>query len=150
MTFPILNMSLSLRLILALQMATLLALVSAFGSSSYAHGDFSSPRGILAPAVELQKRELAVGSSCSAEGQWNCMTRSWQRCASGQWSAVINCAAGTICTPSGQTMEFRVDYDGTVGAPARSIASRMIRGEALQRRAAVCAWGSFWAIVMTY
>lgn len=42
--------------------------------------------------------EMAVGSSCStSEGEWNCMTTSFQRCASGQWSVVMNTADGTIC-----------------------------------------------------
>ncbi|KAK8048866.1 hypothetical protein PG994_010596 [Apiospora phragmitis] len=50
---------------------------------------------------ELAKREYDTGSSCSEEGQWNCMGSSWQRCAAGQWSSVVQCAPGTQCTPSG-------------------------------------------------
>jgi hypothetical protein len=72
----------------------------------------------------LPKRSETVGSACSTEGQWNCMTNSFQRCASGQWSAVMNCAAGTMCTPTGLTVEFRVQHDGTVdGSGVRSAAS---------------------------
>lgn len=42
------------------------------------------------------------------------MTNSWQRCASGKWSVVINCAKGTICIPAGYTKEFRTQHDGSV------------------------------------
>ncbi|KAH6898711.1 hypothetical protein B0T10DRAFT_473493 [Thelonectria olida] len=57
------------------------------------------------------RRDEDVGSSCDSEGQWNCMTSSWQRCASGEWSEVIQCAEGTKCEPSGHTMEFRVEWN---------------------------------------
>lgn len=63
---------------------------------------------------ELRTRQEAAGASCSPEGQWNCMTNSFQRCASGQWSVVMDCALGTICEPSGVTMEFRIEHDGSV------------------------------------
>lgn len=56
------------------------------------------------------RRSMTVGSSCSEEGQWYCMESSFQRCASGQWSAVMQCAAGTQCSPSGQSYEFHVDF----------------------------------------
>ncbi|KAL2760649.1 hypothetical protein ACRALDRAFT_2092743 [Sodiomyces alcalophilus JCM 7366] len=41
------------------------------------------------------------GSPCSEEGQWNCVDGgiSFQRCASGNWSNVIQLAAGTRCEP---------------------------------------------------
>ncbi|POS71846.1 hypothetical protein DHEL01_v209762 [Diaporthe helianthi] len=38
------------------------------------------------------------GSACSNEGEWNCIGgNSYQRCASGTWSAVQSLAAGTSC-----------------------------------------------------
>ncbi|KAH8195364.1 hypothetical protein TruAng_010471 [Truncatella angustata] len=39
--------------------------------------------------------------ACSDEGSWSCLSggSSFQRCASGQWSAVVPMAAGTSCTP---------------------------------------------------
>lgn len=38
------------------------------------------------------------GSACSNEGEWNCVGgSSFQRCASGTWSAVQSLAAGTSC-----------------------------------------------------
>jgi hypothetical protein len=38
--------------------------------------------------------------ACTPEGHWNCIAgTSYQRCASGTWSAVQNLAAGTQCTP---------------------------------------------------
>lgn len=40
-----------------------------------------------------------VGAACSSDGQWNCIGgTSYQRCASGLWSAVMPLAAGTKCT----------------------------------------------------
>lgn len=45
------------------------------------------------------------------------VTDSFQRCGSGQWSVVEQCAAGTQCSPSGLTYEFHVDFaDGYIGA----------------------------------
>ena len=42
----------------------------------------------------------AVGQPCSDEGAWNCIGgNSFSRCASGTWSAIIQMAAGTSCTP---------------------------------------------------
>jgi hypothetical protein len=60
------------------------------------------------------RRVEAAGSGCSPEGQWNCMTTSWQRCASGVWSVEMQMAAGTRCAPSGFTEDFRTEHDGTV------------------------------------
>ncbi|KAI1261296.1 lytic polysaccharide monooxygenase [Xylariaceae sp. FL1019] len=51
----------------------------------------------------------AMTGACSTEGQWNCISgSSFQQCASGQWSAVMQMAAGTKCT-AGQstTMEIK-------------------------------------------
>ncbi|KAL5596524.1 hypothetical protein BROUX41_006749 [Berkeleyomyces rouxiae] len=39
-----------------------------------------------------------VGSACSNEGEWNCINgKSFQRCASGQWSVIMNMANGNTC-----------------------------------------------------
>lgn len=47
---------------------------------------------------------FAPGSPCSDEGAWNCVGgTSFQRCASGSWSAVLQLAAGTKCTPGAST-----------------------------------------------
>jgi hypothetical protein len=54
-----------------------------------------------------------IGDMCSPEGQWNCMTTSWQRCASGIWSIVVPCATGTICQPSGLTDYITIEYEAT-------------------------------------
>ncbi|KAK5630033.1 hypothetical protein RRF57_005748 [Xylaria bambusicola] len=61
---------------------------------------------------------MSTDSSCTdSEGQWNCMTTSFQRCGSGHWSEVQQCAFGTQCSPVGLTYEFHVDYaDGYLGA----------------------------------
>ncbi|KAI1428200.1 hypothetical protein F5Y12DRAFT_711517 [Xylaria sp. FL1777] len=70
------------------------------------------------PSFLHQRQTMSAGSSCDgAEGQWNCMTGSFQRCGSGQWSEVQQCALGTRCSPSGLTYEFHVDFvDGYLGA----------------------------------
>ncbi|PFH57458.1 hypothetical protein XA68_15032 [Ophiocordyceps unilateralis] len=49
----------------------------------------------------------AAGTACSPEGTWNCLGKSFQRCASGQWSVVQNMAAGTACTP-GESAELKM------------------------------------------
>ncbi|KAI1394161.1 uncharacterized protein F4822DRAFT_39087 [Hypoxylon trugodes] len=71
-----------------------------------------------------EKRQMSQGTSCAgSEGQWNCLTTQWQRCASGQWSSVMDCAAGTMCTPSGLTYDFAVQFaNGAAGSnpPATS------------------------------
>ena len=52
--------------------------------------------------------EMEVGSSChGTEGEWNCMNTAFQRCASGQWSMVLDTAYGTVCEPEGFTYEFQ-------------------------------------------
>ncbi|KAK8114923.1 hypothetical protein PG999_006992 [Apiospora kogelbergensis] len=63
----------------------------------------------LAPFSDIAKREMDPGSSCSDEGQWNCMGDSWQRCATGHWSNVVKCAPGTKCTPNGLTDDLNVE-----------------------------------------
>lgn len=61
------------------------------------------------PAISAKASSIGPGSSCAGlEGQWNCLGSSWQRCASGRWSVVMQCAAGTICVPQGQTYDFKV------------------------------------------
>lgn len=48
---------------------------------------------------------------CTEEGQWICNTSSFQRCASGFWSSVMDVAAGTECTPDGETDDFKIGFD---------------------------------------
>ncbi|EHK17484.1 uncharacterized protein TRIVIDRAFT_43445 [Trichoderma virens Gv29-8] len=54
-----------------------------------------------------------AGGMCSPEGQWNCMTTSWQRCASGMWSAAVPCATGTICQPFGLTDFITIEHEAS-------------------------------------
>lgn len=91
-----------------------------------------APRIITAPAQPrfhhlLARDGQSAGSSCSDEGQWNCMTNSWQRCAAGRWSVTMACAKGTTCYPAGLTHDFKIQHDGSVngngGAPTTSVAS---------------------------
>ncbi|KAL1983498.1 hypothetical protein VTN96DRAFT_10319 [Rasamsonia emersonii] len=50
----------------------------------------------------------ALSGPCSPDGQWNCIGgNSFQRCASGVWSAVESLAEGTACT-TGQSTELKI------------------------------------------
>ncbi|KAI1259264.1 hypothetical protein F5Y18DRAFT_410253 [Xylariaceae sp. FL1019] len=91
----------------------------------------------------ILRREMTPYSSCSgSEGQWNCMTDSFQRCGSGQWSVTQQCAAGTQCSPSGLTYEFHVDFaNGYNGAaPPTSSAPPAAGTGATERAAAGLSW----------
>ncbi|KAL6904415.1 hypothetical protein GGI43DRAFT_319558 [Trichoderma evansii] len=57
-----------------------------------------------------------IGQMCSPEGQWNCMTTSYQRCASGMWSIAFPCAVGTICQPFGLTDYITIEYAPTANS----------------------------------
>ena len=51
---------------------------------------------------------MAVGTKCTAEGDWNCIGGTqWQRCASGTWSAIQPVAPGTVCK-AGQSANLEV------------------------------------------
>ncbi|KAJ2901542.1 hypothetical protein MKZ38_001675 [Zalerion maritima] len=67
--------------------------------------------------------EQEAGSSCSEEGQWNCMTNSWQRCAAAVWSVTMPCADGTTCSPSGLTYDFAVNGDDDVSGSSTATTS---------------------------
>jgi hypothetical protein len=55
-----------------------------------------------------------VGSPCTNEGEWNCVGgTSFQRCASGSWSSVMQLAGGTSCTPGlGSSISMVVTRNG--------------------------------------
>ncbi|OJJ48958.1 hypothetical protein ASPZODRAFT_60375 [Penicilliopsis zonata CBS 506.65] len=58
--------------------------------------------------------------SCSTEGEWNCIEgTSFQRCASGEWSAVEEMAAGTECT-TGQSDELSVSAVAVASAAVKA------------------------------
>jgi hypothetical protein len=97
---------------LSIHIAILLILLLSFSAAD--SSAFSSiPGGIV-------RRAEAAGTGCSPEGQWNCMTTTWQRCASGIWSVEMRMAAGTRCVPAGFTDKFRVEHDGTVNGESRT------------------------------
>lgn len=63
--------------------------------------------------------EMGVGSPCaSSEGAWFCMSSSFQRYASGQWSAALACAPGTVCQPEGLTYDLQSAFGIDPAAPA--------------------------------
>lgn len=78
-------------------------------------------------------QQQTPGSSCpGSEGQWNCMTDSWQRCAAGKWSVVMQCAAGTACAPAGLTYDFKVQFSGGQAQGTASSGSSSLGGMRLQ------------------
>lgn len=65
----------------------------------------------------LLRRQQDEGSDCAgSEGQWNCMADTWQRCAGGQWSAVMDMAEGTRCSPEGLTGDFQIEHEDGSGS----------------------------------
>ncbi|KAI1802762.1 hypothetical protein F4811DRAFT_380665 [Daldinia bambusicola] len=73
----------------------------------------------------IERKQMSEGSSCDdSEGQWNCLTDRWQRCAAGKWSAVVDCAPGTICTPSGLTDDLSVQFENGAAGPSTSDGTR--------------------------
>lgn len=42
------------------------------------------------------------------------MPDTWQRCADGKWSKVMDLADGTKCTPSGLVKDITIEHDGSV------------------------------------
>ncbi|KAK5661561.1 hypothetical protein OQA88_11469 [Cercophora sp. LCS_1] len=61
----------------------------------------SVPAATSAPAPSTPASGTTTpGTACSDEGAWNCVDgASFQRCASGVWSAAIPMATGTKCSP---------------------------------------------------
>ncbi|UKZ51854.1 hypothetical protein TrVGV298_005619 [Trichoderma virens] len=78
-------------------------------ASAPAFASSSAPASASAPAAPQPTNggskppsgSTTAGTPCSAEGQWNCASdgKSFQRCASGAWSASIPVAPGTSCQP---------------------------------------------------
>ncbi|KAI1634050.1 hypothetical protein F4809DRAFT_549309 [Biscogniauxia mediterranea] len=67
-------------------------------SSSAAAGNQGTATSSSAPSSTGSVSGQQTGA-CSNEGAWNCIDgSSFQRCASGQWSAVISMASGTKCS----------------------------------------------------
>lgn len=60
-----------------------------------------------APLVLRQAGTEAFSPCGGLEGEWNCMTTTFQRCASGQWSVVLDTAYGTVCEPEGLSYDFQ-------------------------------------------
>lgn len=70
--------------------------------------DQSGTNSTNAASLIIRQNEMEVGSTChGAEGEWNCMATTFQRCASGQWSVVLDTAYGTVCEPEGLTYDFQ-------------------------------------------
>jgi hypothetical protein len=83
---------------------------------------------LATPTIEIRASTptspYTPGSACTdSEGEWNCMTNWWQRCASAKWSVVMACADGTACTPAGLTYDFKVQFANQVGSGSSATSS---------------------------
>jgi hypothetical protein len=93
----------------------------------------------LANGHTVSRRAEAAGSECSTEGQWNCMTTSWQRCASGVWSLEMAMAQGTRCSPAGLTDDFHIEHDGSAnGSGGNGGSQALMMGPGHASRVALC------------
>ncbi|KAL5630070.1 hypothetical protein BROUX41_001676 [Berkeleyomyces rouxiae] len=81
------------------------------------------------PTSVSSSGEYEVGSHCdySQEGVWNCIDENtFQRCASGEWSAVTHLSSGIICTP-GTSSDFTYKAAGSRIKRALHIGAKMVR-----------------------
>ncbi|EPE03832.1 extracellular protein [Ophiostoma piceae UAMH 11346] len=53
---------------------------------------------------------MAPGSACPEgdNGEWNCLSTCWQRCAAGFWSNTMALAPGTQCIPLGLSFDLQI------------------------------------------
>lgn len=112
--------------------ATLAVLLLFFSCLVLASSDSKDARNTLF------QRDEEAGSGCSTEGQWHCMTNSFQRCAGGHWSIKMAMAEGTKCEPAGYTDDynFRIEHDGQGNGDGRA-EGQSSRGSNLGSRASV-------------
>lgn len=81
----------------ATEAATTLATVTSAAATPTPEAAAPSAAAPATPASS-DSGSTAAGSACTNEGAWNCVGgSSFQRCASGMWSAVQSLAAGTAC-----------------------------------------------------
>ncbi|KAM0561793.1 hypothetical protein ACHAPJ_002964 [Fusarium lateritium] len=69
----------------------------------------SQPTATQAPAAPSAPADgSGSGSACTTEGEWNCISGStFQRCASGAWTAAQGLSSGVTCTP-GQGADIKM------------------------------------------
>lgn len=53
------------------------------------------------PLIRAAIDAFPVGTACTNEGDWNCLTTAYQRCAEGVWTLAQPLAAGIECSPVG-------------------------------------------------
>lgn len=84
----------------ATQASTTLATVTSAAATPTPETPEATPAAPAASAAPAggDSGATTAGSACTTEGEWNCVGgSSFQRCASGTWSAVQSLAAGTSC-----------------------------------------------------
>lgn len=76
--------------------------------SSPSNGGGQSPAPVPTGGAGSGSGGHSAGTACTMEGQWNCIGgKSFQRCASGMWSAVQAMAAGVSCEP-GESADLKM------------------------------------------
>ena len=118
-----------------------LLLLAASALTTFARA--SEPDDNLTSRLDLRQPDMSAGAACSPEGQWNCMTNSFQRCASGIWSPVMSCAQGTQCSPAGLSDTMHVEFAGGGDGAARSGSARLAVG-------AVCSYALLTSIITAW
>jgi hypothetical protein len=92
----------------------LIAFISFTAAQAHNEPAGISPRSLETATSGLLVKRISVGQDCEgSEGMWNCMTNSFQRCASGRWSEVMQCSSGTQCSPVGTGYQFNVGFSGS-------------------------------------
>jgi hypothetical protein len=92
----------------------LITFISRTTALAHNEPDEVSAQNAETATLNLLVKRISVGQDCTgSEGMWNCMTNSFQRCASGRWSEVTQCAAGTQCSPAGTGYQFNVGFSGS-------------------------------------
>ncbi|KAL0936086.1 uncharacterized protein CTRU02_208301 [Colletotrichum truncatum] len=78
---------------------------------------------INATTLDISSLRQVTDSDCSGyEGQWNCLSDTFQHCSGGKWTSALSCSGdsgsqdtqNTLCTPLGRTEV--VDFKGECSA----------------------------------
>lgn len=93
-------------------------------NSPHSHLDLSSLSLVANSVGANATAPWAAGSVCTDEGEWNCLTTCWQRCASGVWSDTMALAEGTVCAPVGLSYDMTVSSEHSSGSESVSESER--------------------------
>ena len=68
---------------------------------------------------------MPPGSACpdGDNGEWNCLSTCWQRCAAGLWSDTMALAPGTQCIPLGLSFDLQIVHASAPALTSTSVPS---------------------------